>query len=78
MTKIELAKLKNYGLATMGERGQIVIPKEIRNAMKIKSGDKFLAFLRGDAVVAFIKPEKFDKLISEFASKLMNLKNIKQ
>jgi len=78
MTKINLPEITNYGMATMGERGQVVIPKKIREKMKIKAGDKFMVFLKGDAVVAFIKPEKFDKLISEFASQLFNLKNIKK
>lgn len=30
------------GTTTMGERGQIVIPKEARDNLKIKTGDKFL------------------------------------
>jgi AbrB family looped-hinge helix DNA binding protein len=37
----EIAKGKYiYGIATVGERGQIVIPKEARDHFHIKPGDK--------------------------------------
>lgn len=74
--ELEMPEIKSYGMTTMGERGQVVIPKEIRDKINIKPGDKFLVFLKANAVVAFIKPEKFDKLIEEFATQLKDLKNI--
>ena len=77
MAKLKFHHFKNYGLTTIGERGQVVIPKEIRAAMKIKPGDKFLVFGRGNAVLGLIKPEKFDKLINETISQLKDIKNIK-
>ncbi|MBI2037671.1 MAG: AbrB/MazE/SpoVT family DNA-binding domain-containing protein [Candidatus Magasanikbacteria bacterium] len=30
------------GTAILGERGQIVVPKEARNRLKLKNGDQFL------------------------------------
>jgi AbrB family looped-hinge helix DNA binding protein len=33
-----------YGAATVGERGQIVIPADARTALGIKPGDKLLVF----------------------------------
>ncbi|KKQ40534.1 MAG: transcriptional regulator [Candidatus Magasanikbacteria bacterium GW2011_GWA2_37_8] len=30
------------GVTSLGERGQIVIPKELRDHLKFKTGDKFL------------------------------------
>jgi len=30
------------GLTVLGERGQIVIPKEVREKLKLKSGDRFM------------------------------------
>jgi AbrB family looped-hinge helix DNA binding protein len=44
MTKLNLPEITNYGMATMGERGQVVIPKKIRDKMKIKPGDNFMVF----------------------------------
>ncbi|MHB9024344.1 MAG: AbrB/MazE/SpoVT family DNA-binding domain-containing protein [Armatimonadota bacterium] len=42
----ETLKLENffYGSATLGERGQIVIPAEARKDCDIHSGDKLLVF----------------------------------
>ena len=54
---------KFYGLTTIGERGQIVIPKEIREVMRVKAGDKFFVFAHDDEIMAIIKPEKFNSLI---------------
>jgi AbrB family looped-hinge helix DNA binding protein len=31
-----------YGMTVLGERGQIVIPKEARKKLKLKNGDQFL------------------------------------
>jgi AbrB family looped-hinge helix DNA binding protein len=62
-------------MATIGERGQIVVPKEIRDKMKIKPGDKFLVFSKANMVIGFVKPENFDKLINEFISQLQDLKS---
>lgn len=33
-----------YGSATVGERGQVVIPAEARTGLKIEAGDKLLVF----------------------------------
>jgi len=30
MSDFQMPEIKNYGMATMGERGQVVIPKKIR------------------------------------------------
>lgn len=34
--------MKVFGTTVLGERGQIVIPKEARNKLKLKNGDQFL------------------------------------
>lgn len=31
-----------YGMTVLGERGQLVIPKEARSKLKLKNGDQFL------------------------------------
>jgi AbrB family looped-hinge helix DNA binding protein len=41
MTEVEKGKYL-YGTVTVGERGQIVIPKEAREHFHIKPGDKLL------------------------------------
>ncbi|MBI5072167.1 AbrB/MazE/SpoVT family DNA-binding domain-containing protein [Candidatus Falkowbacteria bacterium] len=68
---------KFYGLTTAGERGQIVIPKEVRAAMKISPRDKFFVFAHDDEIIAMIKPEKFNSLIKEMTGVLKKIKRIK-
>lgn len=41
MTEVAKGKFI-YGIATVGERGQIVIPKKAREHFKIEPGDKLL------------------------------------
>ena len=41
MTEVAKGKFI-YGIATVGERGQIVIPKKARDHFNIKPGDKLL------------------------------------
>jgi AbrB family looped-hinge helix DNA binding protein len=67
---------KFYGLTTIGERGQIVIPKEIREVMKLKAGEKFFVFAHDDEIMAIIKPEKFNSLIKEMTGVLEKIKKI--
>ena len=37
-----------YGPVTIGERGQLVIPAELRKALHIKSGDQLMVFAKPD------------------------------
>lgn len=68
-------EFKQYGMTTMGERGQVVIPKEIRKKLNIKAGDQFLVFCHDNAVIGFIKPQEFDTIIERHISRLKTLKS---
>ena len=37
--------------SSLGERGQVVVPKKIRDKMKLKKGDNFLVMKKGPAIV---------------------------
>ncbi len=65
-----------FGTATIGERGQIVIPAEIRKKLKIKSGEKFVVFLTPSETIVFIPVNQFGKVISELNKKLVKLKQL--
>lgn len=71
---------KILGTTTVGERGQIVIPAEAREALEVNAGDKFVVFgdphgnsitlLKADVVSRFAdifmnKSEKFEKMAQE-------------
>ena len=43
--------------ATLSSKNQIVIPKEAREALRVKAGDRVLVVIRGDRVVILQKPQ---------------------
>ncbi len=43
--------------ATLSTKNQIVIPREAREPLQVKPGDKILVVARGTKVIAFQKPE---------------------
>jgi AbrB family looped-hinge helix DNA binding protein len=43
---------------------QIVIPREIREALGVKAGDKLLAVPRGDIVILLRRPKKYSQAIT--------------
>ena len=40
-----------FEVATIGERGQIVIPQSLRDEMSLRKGDKFMVLQRGDMLI---------------------------
>jgi AbrB family looped-hinge helix DNA binding protein len=43
--------------ATLSSKNQIVIPREARQALQLKAGDKVLVVVRGDSVLVLQKPK---------------------
>lgn len=64
-------KGKAYGTATVGERGQLVIPSELRKALSIKPGDQLMVFANLDKRAINLMPEKDFSKFLERASKLI-------
>jgi AbrB family looped-hinge helix DNA binding protein len=48
----------------LSSKNQIVIPREIRNALCIKAGDRLLVVRRGASVILFPKPKQYSKSIA--------------
>lgn len=78
MEKSPFQDFKAYGLTTIGERGQIVIPKEIRKMMRVKPGDKFFVCTRAGKVIAMVKPDHFDEMIMEMTNFLKKIKKTRE
>jgi AbrB family looped-hinge helix DNA binding protein len=48
---------------TLSTRNQIVIPRQTREALRLKTGDKLLMVVRGDRVIVLQKPKAHHKAI---------------
>ena len=64
-------KGKAYGSVTVGERGQLVIPAELRKELGIKSGDQLMVFSHPDKRVINLMPAKDFSLFLDKASKMI-------
>ena len=56
-----------YGSTVLGEKGQIVIPKEARNNMGLKKGDHLLVFSMHNGMLALVNLEHVEEITSQFA-----------
>ena len=60
---------------TIGERGQVVIPKEIRDALRLKTGESLLVMLHNGAVVMMPKQKNALKMILLSKLQFPSIKN---
>ncbi|MFQ6098575.1 MAG: AbrB/MazE/SpoVT family DNA-binding domain-containing protein, partial [Armatimonadota bacterium] len=57
--------MRYFGSATVGDRGQMVIPAAARRELGIQPGEKMVIFGRGKGRLTLVKAE----LVSSFVSK---------
>jgi AbrB family looped-hinge helix DNA binding protein len=65
-------KGKAYGSVTVGERGQIVIPSQLRKALNIKSTDQLMVFAHLDKKVVSLMPGKDFSHFLDKAAKIIS------
>ena len=61
---LEKDKKYIFGVCKIGEKGQIVIPKDARNLYDLKAGDSLL-LLGDEKGMAIVKTEVFSSVASE-------------
>lgn len=64
-----------HSVVTVGERGQVVVPAEIRKLFKIKSGDKLVVFAKPKHMIGFIPAGEFNRFLTEATKVLSKIKN---
>ena len=65
---------KVFGSVTVGGRGQVVIPAEVRKSFKIKSGDRLIVLAKHD-MFSFVPADNFNQFISEATELMAKIKN---
>lgn len=69
ISKSKLAALPSFGMTVVGERGQIVIPKEMRDLLALKKGDQLMLMFHNDSVV-IIPREKMEMFVHHLTTNL--------
>lgn len=69
-------QIECYGSTTLGKRGQVVIPAELRDELDVEPGDKLIAFSIPMGSVMFVSAQKFEDKIEKWDEKLKNMKNL--
>lgn len=59
-----------YGTATLGERGQIVIPAEARKTLNLSKGEKLLIFGAGPDMLSVVRLSTAEKLATKLSDRL--------
>lgn len=66
-----------YGSTKVGERGQIVLPANLRKKMKIKPGDKLLVLGHGYMNgIMLVKSEVLDEVLSNMNERISEISSI--
>ena len=67
---------KFYGLVTVGARGQVVIPKEARESLNIKSGEKLIVTSGHPhgKMISFVPADHFAHFLAQFEKHISTLK----
>lgn len=61
---------KFWGLTSIGERGQVVIPAKARKALQLKKGDKLLVISKGNKLLGFLKAQEISSILKKWLNKL--------
>ena len=61
-----------FGVVTVGERGQIVIPKQARSVFGISAGDKLVVLGEDNQGIAIVKADNFESFAKTILEALKN------
>lgn len=64
-----MEKNKFVGICKVGEKGQIVIPKEARNMFNINSGDSIIVLCDKEKGIALLKADVIENLSDKVLNK---------
>ena len=74
---MSIKHIRLAGTATLGPKGQVVIPAEVREKMNISAGDKLIAlYVEDKQSVAFVTECQAQTIINQFNSHVSELRGI--
>lgn len=54
----------------LSAKNQIALPREIRNALKVKAGGKLIIITRGSTAIMMRKPKRYPRAIAAMAQRM--------
>lgn len=69
-------KKPHIGITTIGEKGQVVIPADIRDALGFKKGEKLLVFTKSNDMLGLTKVSNVEHFATYLANHLSTLQKI--
>lgn len=76
MNRSACKKHEFYGTATLGTKGQVVIPSEARTAMNIEPGDKLLVFSMGHDMLVMTSLSQVETIAKHMSDKLDMIRGV--
>ncbi|HET6622667.1 MAG TPA: AbrB/MazE/SpoVT family DNA-binding domain-containing protein [Candidatus Saccharimonadales bacterium] len=77
MTELSDKHVVLAGTATVGPKGQVVIPADVREKMGIAPGDKLVAlYIPDKKSVGFVPESRLQQIIDKMGSHLESLKSL--
>jgi AbrB family looped-hinge helix DNA binding protein len=67
---------KFIGIATVGEKGQIVIPAEARTAMKLAKGEKLIVMSTHNDTLMIMKASRLEAMASHLTKHLESARKL--
>ncbi len=71
-----LPPMHSLSVATVGTKGQIVIPLEIREQLEIKPGDKMVLLMRGKNAVVMLPMNGMQELLDRLDADFSQLRTV--
>ena len=75
LRRLECKEVKKV---TISSKNQIVIPREARQALGVKAGDKLMVVVRGDVVIVLQKPKSHQQAIRGLACGVYSRRYLKK
>ncbi|NTW61288.1 AbrB/MazE/SpoVT family DNA-binding domain-containing protein [Candidatus Saccharibacteria bacterium] len=59
-----------WGVTTVGERGQIVIPVKAREALNLQKGEQLVMISKGDKFIGFVKANELTSILKSWIDEI--------
>lgn len=69
---------KVYGAVTVGERGQVVIPAQVRKLYHIETGDRLIVVAKSEGPIGLIPADRLNGFLSHMTEMLAKIEKEKQ